>query len=66
MPDLSGLLLPEPVTLWQTAAEPCLHRKHSGAQRQVWLRLLWRLLLLSLGPSAHRVLSAPSEHVWWV
>ena len=31
-----------------------------------WLSVVWRSLLLSLGPGAHKVLFAPSEHLWKV
>ena len=37
--SLPGLLRPQPLSQWQTAADPCLHRKHSNTQRQVWLSL---------------------------
>ena len=37
-----------------------------NSQRQVWLRLLWGSLLLSLGPDVHKVLLASSECLWWV
>ena len=35
-------------------------------QRLVWLSLLWRSMLLSLGPHAHKVLFVRSEHLWWL
>ena len=41
MPRLPGLLQPEPLSLWQATADPCLCRRHSNTQRQVWLCLLW-------------------------
>ena len=50
----------------QATADPWLHRRHSDIQRQVWLSLLWRSLLISLGLSAHKVLLVPSKHLWWV
>ena len=34
-----GLLKPEPLSLWQATADPCLCRRHSNTQRQVWLSL---------------------------
>ena len=64
---LPGLLLPEPLSPWQATAGPCLHRRQSNTfQRQFWLSLLWRSLLLSLCPGVHEVLLVPSEHLWWV
>ena len=38
---LPGLLQPEPQSLWQATADPCLCRRHSSTHRQVWLSLLW-------------------------
>ena len=35
----AGLLQPEPLFLQQATADPCLHRRHSNSQRQVWLSL---------------------------
>ena len=35
----TGLLHPEPLPLWQAAADPYLHRRCSNTQRQVWLSL---------------------------
>ena len=37
-----------------------------NSQRQVWLRLLWGSLFISLGPDVHKVLLASSECLWWV
>ena len=34
-----GLLHPEPLPLWQSTADPCLHRRHPNTQSQVWLSL---------------------------
>ncbi|XP_061271536.1 glioma pathogenesis-related protein 1 isoform X2 [Bos javanicus] len=48
-PHLPGLLLPEPLSLWQATADLCLLRKHSKAG----------LLLVSLGPGMHKVLLVP-------
>ena len=43
---VSGLLQPEAMSLWQATADPCLCRRHSNTQRQVWLSLcgLWVLV----------------------
>ena len=49
MPRLQGLLQPEPLSLRQAVADPCLCRRYSHTQRQVH-SLLWRSLILSLGP----------------
>ena len=57
--QLPGLVLEEPLSLWQTTADLCLH-----SHRKVWLSLLWRSLLLSLGPAVHKVLFAPFERLW--
>ena len=51
---LPGLLQPEPLPPLQVTADPCLHRRQSYTQRQVWLYFLWRSLLHSLVPGAHR------------
>ena len=56
---LPGLLLPEPLFLRQATADSYLHRRHSNTQRKIWLSLLWRSLLLSLGLGVHKVLFAP-------
>ena len=53
MPCLPGLLQPEPRSLWQTTADPCLRGRHFNTQSQVWLSLLRGCLHLSLGPGAH-------------
>ena len=66
MPCLPGLLLPEPLSLLQATTDLCLFRKHSNPQRLVWLSLLWRSMLLSLGPDAHKVLFVCSKHLWWL
>ena len=50
-PHLPGLLLPEPLSLWQATADLCLLRKHSKAG----------LLLVSLGPGMHKVLLVPPD-----
>ena len=70
---LPDLLQTEPLSPWQASADPCLCRRHLNTQRQVWLQLLWRPLLLSLGPGAQKVFFvfcffffAPSEHLWKV
>ena len=51
---LPSLLQPEPLYPQQVTADPCLCRRHSNTQRQVWLSLLWGSLLLSLGPGVHK------------
>ena len=51
-PQLPGLLQPEPLSPQQATADPCLCRRHSNPQRQVWLQVLWRPLLHFLGPGA--------------
>ena len=56
---LPGLLQAEPLSPRQVTADLCLHRRHSNTQRQVWLSLLWRSLLISLGPGAHKVFLHP-------
>ena len=63
---LSGPLLPGPLGLQQATADTCLRRRHSDTQRQVCLSLLWRSLLFSLDPGAHKVLFVPSEYLWQV
>ena len=44
IPGLPGVLQPEPLSLRQVTAGPCLRRRHSNTQRQVWLSLLWVLV----------------------
>ena len=59
MLHLPGLLQPEPLSLQQVTADLCLHRKtlrHSKAG-------LAQSLVGTLGPSAHKVLFEPSEHL---
>ena len=65
-PGLPGPLQPEPLSPQQATADPCLCRRHSNPQRQVWLSLLWRSLLCYLGPGAHKVLFVPPKHLWRV
>ena len=66
MPCLPNLLQPEPPSLRQVTADPCLCRKHSNTQRQVWFSLLWESVILSFGPHAHKVLFVPFEYLWRV
>ena len=48
-------LYPPRVSFSQSCgSSPCLHRRHSNTQTQVWLSLLRRLLLLALGPVCTR------------
>ena len=56
-----GLLQPEPLSSWQATAHPCLHRKYSNTQRQVWFSLCG-----PLGPGARKVFFEPSECLWQV
>ena len=65
-PHLSGLLLPVPLTLRQASVNLHLCRRLPHTHRQVWLSLLWRSLLLSLGPGAHTILFMPSMSLWQV
>ena len=55
---VTGLLHPEPLSLWQATADWYLHRrlKHRSGSVSVG----------SLGPGAQKVLFEPSEHLWWV
>ena len=64
MPRLPGLLQPEPPSPWRVTAGSCLRRGHSNTERQVWLSLLWRSLLHSLGPGVSTVLSVPSNSLF--
>ena len=63
MPHLPGLLQPEPLSPQQVTADPCLCWRHLNTQRQIWFSLLWRSLLLSLGPGEHKALLEPSENI---
>ena len=58
---LPGLLLPVPLSLRWATAIPCLHRRPSNTQRQVWLSLLWGLCSFFLDLVAHKVLFVPSK-----
>ena len=49
IPCLPGLLQPEPLSPQQATADPCLCRRHSKTQRQIWLSLPWGAFG-SLGP----------------
>ena len=40
-PLLPGLLLPEPLPLWEATADLCLCRRPSNTHRQGWLSVLW-------------------------
>ena len=51
------LLHPEPLPLWQSTADPYLHRTHSDT--------VLAQSLGSLGPGAQGLLE-PSERLWWV
>ena len=62
MLHLPGLLLPEPLSPQQAAADPCLRRRPSDIYRQVWLSLLWgEVTALSLSPGVHKVLFVPGS-----
>ena len=61
---LQGLLQPEPLSLRQATADPCLHRRHANTQRQVWLSLLWGHCSFLLGPGAHKLLFVPSKSLF--
>ena len=63
---LPALLLPVFLSLWEATADPCLCRRPSHTQRQVWLSLLWGSLLLSVGFGAHKILFMPSKSLWQV
>ena len=63
MPHLPGLLQPEPLCPQQVTADPYLCWRHSDTQRQVWLSLLRRSLLPSLGPGEHKSSLEPSENI---
>ena len=63
MPHLPGLFQPEPLSPQQVTADPCLCWRHLNTQRQIWFSLLWRSLLLSLGPGEHKALLEPSENI---
>ena len=50
MPNL-GMLHPEPLPLWQSTADPYLHRIHSNTVLSV--------SVVSLGPGAHTICLSP-------
>ena len=60
---LPGVLQPETLSPQPASADSCLVRRHSEIQRQVWITLLWKQLLLFLVPGAHKLLFVLSEHL---
>ena len=64
-PCFPGLLLPESLSLWQAAADPYLHRRHSNTQRQVWLSLLWGPWVLACTKFCLSPLSISGNHGVW-
>ena len=66
LPGLPALLLPVLLSPWEATADPCLCRRPSNTQRQVWLSLLWGSLLLSVGFGAHKILFMPPKSLWQI
>ena len=42
------------------------HTLTADSYRQVWLSLLWELLLFSLHPNEHNILFVPSKNLWQI
>ena len=63
MLHLPGLLQPEHLSP-QQATVTHASAGDTNTQKQVWLRLFWRTLLLSLGPGVHEVLFSHSKCLW--
>ena len=61
VPNLLGLLQPEPLPPWQGTADLCLHRRHSNTLRQVWVSLT-----APFHGSWCAEGFAPLEHLWGV
>ena len=57
-----GLLQPEAMSLWQATVDPCLCRRHSNTQRQVWLSLC----VVSGSWWTQGFVWVSSEHLWQV
>ena len=64
MPHLPGLLQPEPLSPRQVTADPCLSKRHSDTQWQVWLNLSWGSLLLSPGSWCAQGFLVPSKSLF--
>ena len=56
-----GLLQPEPLSPRQGTADPCLHRRYSNTQRQVWFSLCG-----ASGSWCTQGLFEPSKSLWQV
>ena len=63
IPKAMPLLPPESLSPQQVTADPCLWRRHSNTQRQVWLSLLWGVTAPCPQSCVHKVLFVPSEHL---
>ena len=71
----TGMLYPEPLPLWQATADPCLCRRHSNPQRQVWLSLcgvswciqgfVWALRASLVGMGLVLNVISPLLPSWW-
>ena len=66
MPHVTPSRTAATLSLQWATADPCLCRRPSNTQRQVWLSFLLESLLLLLGPDVHKVLYVPSKDLWWV
>ena len=53
-----------PLTLHQSTADPCLHRRLLHTHRQIWVSLLWDHCSFILGPGVHLVLFVPSKSLF--
>ena len=53
------LLQQEPLPLWQATVDPCLRRRHSTTQSQIWFSLC-----VVSGPCCAQGLLELSQHVW--
>ena len=56
-----GMLQPEPISLQQATADPCL----KGDTQTLKGRSV-SVSVGPLGPGKHQVLTDPSKHLWWV
>ena len=63
-PRLPGLLLPDCLSLWQAAADPCLCWTLLDTHRQVWISLLWSHCSFLLSSGVHTVLFVPSKSLF--
>ena len=58
---LPGLMLPVPLSLWQTTASTCLCKRPSNTHKQVCFILMWHHCSFLFSTGAHKVWFVPSK-----